>query len=127
MNRIIVLTLGIILAIIAVVIVAAALTRPTIGTPERAADAFLREIRTGHFDTAFSPLRPDGINEETEMREKNYRPLWWWWLRDRREATSGWRLHYSVIRGWVPIPSPVWITVNKQADRWRVTRFEAWY
>ena len=124
--------IAIVALIIAVVVIvagvgAAAITRPRIGTPEKAADALLRDIRWGHFDAAFSPLRPNGINAETEVREREYRPLWWWWLSDRRESAGELRLHYKVIRGWVPIPSPVWVIAKNSSGKWRVTGFEAWY
>ena len=107
--------------------VAAAMIRPKSGTPEQAADMFLREIRAERFEAAFAPLRPNGVNSETEMREKQYRPLWFWWFADRREANGELRLHYKVIRGWIPIPSPVWVIVKNNSGRWRVSGFEAWY
>lgn len=123
--------LGLAVVILIVVViaagVAAAITRPKNGTPEQAADTFLREIRGGRFETAFAPLRPNGVDGETEMREKQYRPLWFWWFADRRESDGGLRLHYKVIRGWIPIPSPVWVIVKNSGGRWRVIGFEAWY
>jgi len=123
--------LGVVAVIVGVVAIVAnvevAITRPKSGTPERAADAFLREIRAEHFEAAFAPLRPNGVNGETEMREKQYRPMWVWWVADRREANGELRLHYKVIRGWVPIPSPVWVIVKNSGGKWRVTGFEAWY
>lgn len=126
-KRIAVVALIVAVVVIAAVVGAAAITRPRSGTPEEAADVLLRHIRWGHFDATFSPLHPNGINAETEMREKEYRPLWWWWLADRRESSGEWRLHYKVIRGWVPIPSPVWVIVKNSGGKWRVTGFEAWY
>jgi hypothetical protein len=119
-------------SLIAVVVIAACVTattirRPENGTPEAAADSFLRQVRSGKFEKSFSPLRPDGVNNETEVREKSYRPLWFWRLSDQRGTEDERRFHYNVIRGWVPIPSPVWVTVRNRDGRWQVTRFEAWY
>jgi hypothetical protein len=122
---------GVAAVIIGVVVIAAgvmaAITRPERQTPEHAADAFLRAIRAGHFEASFAPLRPNGVNAETEMREKHYRPLWFWWFAGSRQSGGELRLHYKVIRGWIPIPSPVWVLVKNGGGKWRVTGFEAWY
>jgi hypothetical protein len=81
----------------------------------------------GRFEHAFAPLRRDhGINYETEAREKNYRPLWYWRLREEHPKGDV-TLRYSVIRGWIPIPSPIWVVVRKTGQRWSVISYDAWY
>lgn len=127
MRRVITVALIVAGVVIAAGVVATTIMRPKYGTPEAAADRFLRQVRWGKFEESFSPLRPDGVNNETEIREKSYRPLWLWRLSDQRGTEAERRFHYSVIRGCVPIPSPVWVTVKNRDGRWRVTRFEAWY
>lgn len=99
---------------------------PPAGTPEEAADSLLRRLRAGEFDAAFAQLPSGGINKETQMRERQYR-LRWWWLTGHEQKQAELKLKYRVVRGWLPVPSPVWITVARRDGKWRAIDFDAWY
>ncbi len=112
----------------AVVIAVAAIgpRRPVAGSPEQVADTLLRELRSGNFDSAFARVRSGGMNSETAVRERQYR-LRWWWLVQKRQTADQIELEYHTLRGWLPLPSPVWIKIANLDGRWRITDFEAAY
>jgi hypothetical protein len=119
-----------VLTVVIVLVVAAFLfaspRRPPAGTPEQAADLLFRQLRSGDFDAAFKQLPPGGINRDAQLREQRYR-LRWWWLIGREQKGTELKLRYRVLRGWIPIPSPVWVTVANRDGKWRAVDFDAWY
>ncbi len=117
--------------VVVIVVVVASVTvssreRPKRGTPEAAAETVFHDLRWGNFNGAFSRISPGGITAETQMRERRYH-LRWWRLVDRRVQGKQCRLEYTTVRGWLPISSPVWLTLEEQDGRWRVTTFSGAY
>jgi hypothetical protein len=96
--------------------------------PESAAEDELRALRDGEVDRVFGRLRGSTrLRDEMRRREAQYR-LQAWSLNDRRDASSRVRLSYTCRRqGAAGSDSPLWITVEKVADRWQVVDLEAWY
>jgi hypothetical protein len=114
-------------AVLAIIMLFFAFPRhPAAGTPEEAADSLLRQLRSGEFDAVFAQLPYGGVNKETQMRERQYR-LRWWWLTGHEQKPAELKLKYRVVRGWTPIPSPVWITVAQRDGKWRAVAYDAWY
>jgi len=114
-------------AIVIFVLFVATPPRPAVALPERAADDLLRDLRFGRVASAFERLPPNGFAEGTRVRERKYRLRWWWLYGREQEAPDTIALEYHVIRGWVPVPSPLRITVKKTPNGWRSVDFDAAY
>jgi hypothetical protein len=119
-------------AALAVAVVASAFAvtvlprRPVAGSAEWAADLVLRDLRRGKVDRAFARVQPAGFTSESRAREHQHR-LRYWWLVSAKSTDGEQRLEYRALRGYLPLPSPVWITVKNGRDRWVVTGYDAWY
>ncbi len=118
---------GVCLVVIAVAgVFAMGPSKPPADTPERAADSMLRQLRAGDYTSAFGKLPASGVTAQTIEREKRYH-LWWWWVVQKREAAGGIEIEYHVLRGWVPLPSPLYITLTRARGQWKVETFDAAY
>jgi len=96
--------------------------------PERVAEAVLSDLERSEYAEALSQIdAPGATRSEIAEREKEYH-LRSWKLLNRRDDGATTRLFYRTARGNASsFDSPLWVSVQRRRDGWKVTRFEAWY
>ncbi len=90
-------------------------------TPEIEAEKAFEILKNGNCEQIES-------NVKIDCERENQYTLKSWDLADRKENGNQINLHYKVYRQRVVGHySNVWIILEKDSDKWKVTSFEAWY
>ena len=99
-------------------------------SPERTAEAFLEQMRSGTCTEAVTGLNntPE-YNEELCGRESNY-PLVAWRLENRSgDAAAKVRMYFRAHRKTyrAGYRGQLWLTVERRGGDWQVSEYECWY
>jgi len=92
---------------------------------ERVASHVLGELRSGRCEAALAFVGRERQSDLCE-RERKYR-VRTWSLRDRKDVSSTTHLFFAVFRGHSSLPSNTWITLKRDRTGWRAVDFECWY
>lgn len=98
-------------------------------SPERTAEAFLEQMRSGKCTDAVAVLsHAADYNEEMCERESRL-PLVAWRLENRSGDAAKVRMYYEVHRKTYPpaYRGQLWITVERRGADWQVSRYECFY
>ena len=97
-------------------------------SPEQKAEAFLERVRT---QPCLQVLADLALDQETfkylcEKEDANH--LISWRLADREEMGNKVKMFYWTSRSPSgSSASPLWITIEKTGDQWKVVDYEGWY
>jgi hypothetical protein len=96
--------------------------------PERAAESVLEDLKRNDYARALSKIGdPKAPKADIAARENESR-LRSWRLMNRTDSGASSKLFYQTKRGRRGSPdSPLWMTVERTHDGWKVKSYEAWY